>query len=180
MCQTTALSGGWAEAWMIRFRLCEELWRMFLAGEEPQVIHEYCFCFWGSQKETTKGLQWGEREWWWVKRVCVCVSCSVVSDSFQPHVARQAPLSVGFSRQEYWRGLPFPSPGNLPDPGIEPGSPTLEADSMVWATREAPMGMGGMRCKVGEAAGSRSPGASVGHVGSLGFTKGHHGFQAGE
>ena len=42
------------------------------------------------------------------------------------------------------------------------------------------MGMGGMRCKVGEAAGSRSPGASVGHVGSLGFTKGHHGFQAGE
>ena len=61
----------------------------------------------------------------------MCVSCSVVSDSFQPHVARQAPLSVGFSRQEYWSGLPFLSPGNLPDPGIEPGSPTLEADSMV-------------------------------------------------
>ena len=43
-------------------------------------------------------------------------------------VAYQAPLSTGFSRQEYWSGLPFPSPGGLPDPGIEPGSPALEAD----------------------------------------------------
>ena len=40
-------------------------------------------------------------------------------------VACQAPLSMGFSRQEYWNGLPFPSPGDLPDPGIEPESPTL-------------------------------------------------------
>ena len=39
-------------------------------------------------------------------------------------VANQAPPSMGFSRQEYWSGLPFPSPGDLPDPGIEPGSPT--------------------------------------------------------
>ena len=38
-------------------------------------------------------------------------------------VAYQAPLSVGFSRQEYWSGLPFPSPGDLPDPGIDPGLP---------------------------------------------------------
>ena len=44
-------------------------------------------------------------------------------------VAYQAPLSMGFSRQEYWSGLPFPSPGDLPDPGIEPGSPTLQADT---------------------------------------------------
>ena len=36
-------------------------------------------------------------------------------------VAHQAPLSMGFSRQEYWSGLPFPSPGHLPDPGMEPG-----------------------------------------------------------
>ena len=43
-------------------------------------------------------------------------------------VARQAPLSMGFSRQEYWSGLPFPSPGDLPDPGIKPGSPALQAD----------------------------------------------------
>ena len=45
-------------------------------------------------------------------------------------VAYQACLSMGFSRQEYWRGLPFPSPGDLPDPGIEPGSPALWADAL--------------------------------------------------
>ena len=46
-------------------------------------------------------------------------------------VAYPAPLSMGFSRQEYWSGLPFPSPGDLPDPGIKPGFPTLEADSLT-------------------------------------------------
>ena len=45
--------------------------------------------------------------------------------------AHQDPLSLGFSRQEYWSGLPFPSPGDLPDPGIEPGSPALEADALT-------------------------------------------------
>ena len=51
----------------------------------------------------------------------------VVSNSLRPHglVAYQAPLSMGFSRQEYWSGLPFPSPGDLPNPGIKPGSPAL-------------------------------------------------------
>ena len=39
-------------------------------------------------------------------------------------VAYQVPLSMGFSRKEYWSGLPFPSPGDIPDPGIEPGPPT--------------------------------------------------------
>ena len=46
-------------------------------------------------------------------------------------VARQAPLSMGFSRQEYWSGWPFPSPGDLPDPGIEPRSPALQADALT-------------------------------------------------
>ena len=47
-----------------------------------------------------------------------------MSDSWQPYgqVTPQAPLSMGFSRQEYWSGLPFPSPGDLPNPGIEPKS----------------------------------------------------------
>ena len=45
-------------------------------------------------------------------------------------VAHQAPLSLGFSRREYWSGLPFPSAEDLPDPGIEPGSPALQADSL--------------------------------------------------
>ena len=53
----------------------------------------------------------------------MCV-CSVVSYSLNPWtVARQVPLSMRFSREEYWRGLPFPPPGDLPDPGIEPTSP---------------------------------------------------------
>ena len=46
-------------------------------------------------------------------------------------VAYQAPPSMGFSRQEYWSGLPFPSPGDLPDPGIEPRSPTFQADALT-------------------------------------------------
>ena len=55
-----------------------------------------------------------------------------MSDSAIPWtVARQAPLSMEFSRQEYWSGLSFPSPGDLPKPGIKPGSPRLQADSLL-------------------------------------------------
>ena len=46
-------------------------------------------------------------------------------------IACQAPLSLGFSRQEYWSGLPHPSPGDLPDLEIEHGSPALQADSLL-------------------------------------------------
>ena len=46
-------------------------------------------------------------------------------------VACQASLSMGVSRQEYWSNVPFPSPGDLPDPGIEPGSPASQADSLL-------------------------------------------------
>ena len=60
------------------------------------------------------------------------VSRSVVSDSATPWtVALQAPLSMDFSRQEYWSRLPFPSPGDLLDPGVEPGSPALQAVSLL-------------------------------------------------
>ena len=45
--------------------------------------------------------------------------------------AHQTPLTMGFSEQEYWSGLPFPSPGDLPDPGFDPGSPALQADSLL-------------------------------------------------
>ena len=56
-----------------------------------------------------------------------------MSDSFvTPRmVAHEAPLSMGFSSQEYWSELPGPSPGNLPNPGIEPGSHALQADSLL-------------------------------------------------
>ena len=61
----------------------------------------------------------------------MCVSLSRVGLFATPWtVARQAPLSMGFSRQEYWSGLPFPSPGDLSDPGIEPRSSTPDADSL--------------------------------------------------
>ena len=56
-----------------------------------------------------------------LSRVRLCVTLWTVDS--------QAPLSMGFSRQEYWSGLPLPSPGDLPDPGIQPGSPALQADS---------------------------------------------------
>ena len=46
-------------------------------------------------------------------------------------VVHQAPLSMGFSRQEYWGGLPCPSPGALPDPGIKPGTPVLQVNSLL-------------------------------------------------
>ena len=60
---------------------------------------------------------------------CVCMlNRSVTSDSAIPWtVTHQAPPSMGFPRQEYWSGLPFPSPGDLPNPGIEPGSPAALA-----------------------------------------------------
>ena len=58
-------------------------------------------------------------------------------------VARQALLSVEFSRQEYWSGLPFPSPGDLPDPGIEPKSAALEVDSLPSELPKKPPGLPG-------------------------------------
>ena len=70
----------------------------------------------------------------------VAVSRQVLSDSFATPwtVAYQAPPSMGFSRQEYWRGLPFSSPGNLPGPGIELRSSTLQADSLPFEPRGNP------------------------------------------
>ena len=58
----------------------------------------------------------------------VAKSCPTLVTSWT--VACQAPLSTGFSRQEYWSGLPSPSPGDLSDPGIKPGSPALQEDSL--------------------------------------------------
>ena len=56
-------------------------------------------------------------------------------------VACQAPLSMGFSRQEDWSGLPFPSPGDLPDPGIEPWSSALQVDSLLTELGGKAMGL---------------------------------------
>ena len=59
----------------------------------------------------------------------VAKSCPTLATPWT--IALQIPLSMGFSRQEYWTGLPFPSLGDLPHPGIEPGSPVLQADSLL-------------------------------------------------
>ena len=65
--------------------------------------------------------------------VCVlsCFSCIPVDFVTMWTVAHQTPPSMGFSRQECWSGLPFPSPGDLSDPGIELESPALQADSLL-------------------------------------------------
>ena len=75
----------------------------------------------------------GDSTWLWQCCARMC-ACPVMSDSVTPWtVARQAPLSMRFSRQEYWGGLPFPSPRDLPDPGIKPLSlacPALQEASL--------------------------------------------------
>ena len=65
------------------------------------------------------------------RNVCCCLVtqlCPILCDPWT--VAHQAPLSMEFSQQEYWSGLPFPSPVDLPIPGIDPGSPALQADAL--------------------------------------------------
>ena len=57
------------------------------------------------------------------------------------YIACQAPLSMGFPRQEYWSGLPFPSPGDLPDSGFELAAPALQADSLPLSQQEVPNSM---------------------------------------
>ena len=66
----------------------------------------------------------------------VVKSCLTLANPWS--VAHQASLSKGFSRQEYWNGLPFPSPGDLQDPGIEPASPALQADSLPMNLQGSP------------------------------------------
>ena len=86
----------------------------------------------------------------------------------------QAPLSMGFPRQEYWSGLPFPSPGNLPDPGIEPRSPALQADTLTSQPPGKPLGsdkfrldkdlqVGSVRCD--EESWAALPGGTAGTAG---------------
>ena len=75
--------------------------------------------------------------------VCVCDLFSRVHLFVTPWTeAHQAPLSVEFFRQKYWSGLPFPFPRDLSDPGIEPGSPTLQADSLLSEPPEKPNHIG--------------------------------------
>ena len=69
---------------------------------------------------------------------CVKVLVTQLCPTLQPHGTCQVPLSMGFSRQEYWSGLPFRSPGDLPNPGTELRSPALQADSLLSEPRGRP------------------------------------------
>ena len=78
--------------------------------------------------------KWAERRMVWIMgKKSESVSHSV-SDSLRPHG-----LAMNFSGQEYWSGLPFPSPGDLPDSGIKPGSLALQADSLPFELSGKPM-----------------------------------------
>ena len=74
----------------------------------------------------------------WCVRVCL-VAQSYVTLCNLWTVARSAPLSMGFSRQEYWSELPFPPSGDLPNPRIEPESPALQADSLPLSHQGSPL-----------------------------------------
>ena len=79
--------------------------------------------------------------WASVYHACsVAQSCPAVRGSVD--CTCQAPLSMGFSRQGYWSGLPFLSPGDLPNPGIEPRSPALQADSLLTELQGKPLAQG--------------------------------------
>ena len=80
---------------------------------------------------------------WAVVMLLVAKSCPTLCTL--KTVAHQDPLSMEFSRQEYWSGLPFPSPGDLPDPGIEPRFPTLQADALLY---ELPGKPNVMECQI--------------------------------
>ena len=77
--------------------------------------------------------------------LCAVLSHSVMPDSLQPCGLQPARLLCpwGFSMQEYWSGLPCPPPGDLPNPGVESRSPTLQADSLPSEPSEKPKNMGG-------------------------------------
>ena len=85
-----------------------------------------------SMKEQTYNTKkWAPK----VRRCPTCswgsARCSVVSDCLWPHrLYPSTPLSMGFSRQDYWSGLPLPPPGDLPDPGIKPRSPALQTNTL--------------------------------------------------
>ena len=99
--------------------------------ERPAHIHTQAGPYRGSSDSYTHGSE-------------VKVIHSVMSLLFATPwtVAHQAPLFLGFSRQEYWSGLPIPSTGDLPDPGIEPESPELWADSLPAELPEKPFAHG--------------------------------------
>ena len=98
---------------------------LFFAGFCTQTVHFLGFELLCYGKLLKSSQPWCFQQS--VLKMSALLSRSVMSDSLETPwtVAHQAPLSMGFSRQEYWSGLPCPPPGDLPNPGIEPRSPEL-------------------------------------------------------
>ena len=112
------------------------------------------WCGWACSLEPGHDMARAGLSKWWRMYMLVC---SVLSDSLQLYRAHQAPLSMGFSRQEYWSGLPFPPPGDLLHPGIEPVSLVLAGGFFTTAPPGNPWVGWGSRCKgLAVAKGSRS------------------------
>ena len=110
----------------------------------------YGFFVNGKYYSTTPSMVgWSCGHWTLDRRLTIeLFSCSVMSSSFVTPwiVAHQAPLSMGFLRQEYWSGLPFPSPGDLPNTEIEPMSPAWQADSLGLSYQGSPEGQQNLLC----------------------------------
>ena len=88
---------------------------------------------WGQLYDLHKRQSWDSK----LTQVCFGKPKKSVFDSLQPYgLACQASLSMGFSWQEYWSGLPFPAPGDLSDPRIKPGSPAWQGDSLSSEPRD--------------------------------------------
>ena len=135
--QETQETQVWSLGWEDLLEKSMAIHSNILAWRLPQTEKPGGLQSMGSQKSqiqltiwtTTTTKWWGHVSLrWWVKvkllsRVWLLVTPWTV--------AYQAPPSMGFSRQEYWSALPFPSPGDLPDPGIEPGSPAFQADALT-------------------------------------------------
>ena len=108
---------------------------------EEGMTENYQVCLWPVTLLNTQGSWWVEDTPMNILRVwkAKCQLLSHVWLFVAPWtVAYQASVSMEFSRQEYWSGLPFPSPGNLPNPRIEPGSPALQAYSLPSEPPESP------------------------------------------
>jgi len=89
--------------------------------------HQIDYCYGWLASTLTRFLKWSE----------LAQLCPTLCDPMDCMETRQAPLSMKFSRQEYWSGFPFSSPGDLPNSGTEPRSPTLWADTLPSEPREA-------------------------------------------
>ena len=95
----------------------------------------------GELANYTVGVGWGGVGWESCYRILYVCTLSHYSHVrlfvTQWTIALQAPLSMGFSRQKYWSGMTCPPPGDLPHPGVEPGFPAFQGDSLPLSTREA-------------------------------------------